>query len=287
MGQYVYWLIAGVLFGVANVIPGVSGGTMAVVFGIYERIIGFASDIRGRFKEDWKFILTLGIGAGVGILAFARFMGWVLDTCPALADAFFMGVILGSLPMLAKKAFKGKKKWRFRPSAVICALVTLAIMVCMFLFKTEETAAEAVVYTWKDGLWMLVLGAITTTCMIVPGISGSFVLVLLGGYGKIVALVNQCTSLAAEGRFGDLIGCWPVIPFAIGALAGVIYCSKLIKFLLSKYEKATYGAIFGFVLGSVLVIFPGFSAMGDWRAWLLLLLGIAAIAACDRFGAKE
>ena len=114
MMQHLFFILAGILFGLANVIPGVSGGTMAVVFGVYERLIGILSDPIKGIKKEWKFLIVFGLGAGIGILAFGKLMNWVLERYPAQAAMFFIGVILGSLPMLFRNAFmpggKGDQK---------------------------------------------------------------------------------------------------------------------------------------------------------------------------------
>ena len=292
MAQYIFWIVAGIAFGVANVIPGVSGGTIAVIFGVYERIIGFASHIRSRFRQDWKFVLFLGIGMGIGILGFAKFMDWVLSNYPALANSFFVGVMLGSLPMLAKKAFQvtlknsDKTAWRFSPSSCVCMLVTLGVMIFMFVFQPEETAAMARDYVWTDAVKMFLIGVVAAVCMIIPGISGSFVLVMLGSYEEIVSLVSRCLDHALAFDIAGLLTCWPIIPFAFGVLAGVIYCSKLIQFLMDRFSSQTYGAILGFVLGSILMIFPGFAAL-NWLAVLLMLVGIAAILLFEHFSPAD
>ena len=106
MMQQLFFVLAGVLFGMANVIPGVSGGTMAVVFGVYERLIGILSDPIHNIKKEWKFLVTFGIGLIVGILAFGKLMNLLLESkYRSETFLFFIGVILGSLPMLFRNAF--------------------------------------------------------------------------------------------------------------------------------------------------------------------------------------
>ena len=103
--QLLYFVLAGVVFGLANVIPGVSGGTMAVVFGIYERLLSVLSDPLHNIKKEWKFLVTFAIGLAIGILAFGKLMNWALVNYPAQSAMFFIGVILGSIPMLFKSSF--------------------------------------------------------------------------------------------------------------------------------------------------------------------------------------
>ena len=103
--QLLYFVLACVVFGLANVIPGVSGGTMAVVFGIYERLLSVLSDPLHNIKKEWKFLVTFAIGLAIGILAFGKLMNWALVNYPAQSAMFFIGVILGSIPMLFKSSF--------------------------------------------------------------------------------------------------------------------------------------------------------------------------------------
>ena len=127
MFQYAFLFVAGVVFGLANVIPGVSGGTMAVVFGIYERLIGLIADFRKKWKQELGFIIPLGLGAALAILLGGKAMDWVLENHPALANSFFLGVIVGSLPMLVSKTFRaGKRTWKVNAGNVIPFFVTLA-----------------------------------------------------------------------------------------------------------------------------------------------------------------
>lgn len=273
MFQYAYFFIAGLVFGLANVIPGVSGGTMAVVFGIYERLIGLIANFRTKWKQELGFIVPMGLGAGIAILAFGKVMDWVLANHPALASSFFVGVIVGSLPMLVEKTWRtAKKEWKFNLSNIVPMLITLAIMLWMTFANQGDAAAREIPATIGNMLMMIVYGVIAAACMIIPGISGSFVMVMMGAYG---AVINSVATL----NFPLLI------PFAIGALLGIFGCAKLIRFLLSKYEMPTYSAILGFVIGSIPAVFPGWGSIGV-GAIICFVAGLAAILLCNKFSAE-
>ena len=285
MMQHLFFILAGVLFGLANVIPGVSGGTMAVVFGVYERLIGILSDpIRG-IKKEWKFLAAFGLGAALGILAFGKIMNWVLERYPAQAAMFFIGVILGSLPMLLRSAFMpgGKgSKIQISASTAIAFLIGFAIMIPMIAAGNTGEAKEAAKAGAALGsvnagqaLLMLVYGAIASATMIIPGISGSFVMLLLGVYGKIIAAVAALTT----SQIGSAVIL--LLPFGIGVVLGLVFCSRLIKFLLKKYPAITYAAILGFVIGSIGCVFPGFGRV-DLAGIIALAAGIVVLWACDR-----
>ncbi len=274
MLHHLYILLAGIVFGLANVIPGVSGGTMAVVFGLYERLIDLVANLRTKWREELPFILVFGLGAGTGILLFGKLMEWILANYPTEANAFFIGIILGSIPMLVRLTFRQGKKWRVSLANILPMLITFGIMIPMALTDTsnaKEAAVAAQVTHFDLGysLMCVLYGVIAISTMIIPGISGSFVMLLMGFYGTIISAVANLNFLV-------------LIPFAIGCLIGLFFTSKLIKWLLAKYAEPSYSAILGFVLGSILCIFPGWSAMLAFWPILMVVVGVAAITLCNR-----
>ena len=287
MMQQLFFVLAGVLFGMANVIPGVSGGTMAVVFGVYERLIGILSDPIHNIKKEWKFLVTFGIGLIVGILAFGKLMNLLLESkYRSETFLFFIGVILGSLPMLFKNAFmpEGKKGGlKLSAGTIIACIIGFGIMVPMFLSNTDaakeaakETAAMGSVNIGQIIL-MAIYGAIASSTMIIPGISGSFVMLLLGVYPKIIAAVAALTGSGAG--IGSAIAL--LLPFGVGVVLGLVFCSKLIKYLLKNHSAVTYAAIFGFVLGSIGCVIREVSAVSVIGI-VALLAGIAVLYAFTR-----
>ncbi|MBR3502686.1 MAG: DUF368 domain-containing protein [Clostridia bacterium] len=289
MLHHLYNFIAGVVFGLANVIPGVSGGTMAVVFGVYERLINLIANIRKDFKKELPFVAVFGAGAVVGILAFGKLMKWVLVNHAAEANAFFIGVILGSIPIIAGFAFKkkskrtGKSKWVFNAGNIIPLIVTFALMIPMALStastneakEAAKAAAKAAAggagggFSLLDTLLYIVYGVIAVTTMIIPGISGSFVMLLIGFYETIITAVADLNFLV-------------LVPFGLGCVIGLFTVAKLIKWLLKKFKRPSYAAILGFVLGSILCIFPGWSQMLAFWPILMVVVGFAAITLCNR-----
>lgn len=273
MFHYAYLFVAGIVFGLANVIPGVSGGTMAVVFGIYERLIGLIASFRTLWKKELGFILSLGAGAGLAILLGGKAMDWVLANHPALANSFFVGVIVGSLPMLVAKTWRNARgQWRLNLSNILPMIVTLAIMLWMTFSSQGDTAAREMPVNVGAMLMMVIYGVIAAACMIIPGISGSFVMVMMGAYATVI---NSVATLNLP----------LLIPFGIGALLGIFGCAKLIRFLLSKYEMPTYSAILGFVIGSIPAVFPDWNSIGI-GAIVCFAAGLAAILICNKVSAE-
>jgi putative membrane protein len=244
----------GLIIGISNVIPGVSGGTMAVVFGIYEKLIAVVSlDIKA-IKEDFVFIILLAIGIVSGILGFSNIMNFLLTEHSILTFYSFLGIILGSFPLILKKA--NIKKVRI--SEIIAFLSTFALMLAL-TFASPEGAGQIDVskLTLPLAIAMFFASAISTFTMILPGISGSMVLLAIGMY---------------QGVFGYSIGQF-VFPHLLivvaGMLTGLIFGAKAVKNLMANFYSQTYAAIIGLLVGSLIPLFPGF--VSDFRAWALLI----------------
>ena len=290
MLQSLFFVLAGIVFGMANIIPGVSGGTMAVVFGIYERLIGILSDPIHNIKKEWKFLATFAVGLVIGILAFGKLMNWCLEHYPAQSAMFFIGVILGSLPMLFRNAFMPNKKGvKITAPTVIAFLIGLAIMIPMIVSGNTDEAKAAAKATATMGsvnvgqvVLMLVYGVIASATMIIPGISGSFVMLLIGVYPKLIAAVSALIPVGASTGSALVV----LLPFGIGVVLGLVYCSKLIKYLLEKHPAVTYAAIFGFVIGSIGCVFPGFGSI-DVLGIVAMIAGILVLWGCDRLAPEK
>lgn len=227
-------LIYGMIIGIANIIPGVSGGTMMVVLDVFDRLVDAIGNIRNQFKKSVRLLLPIGIGALAAILLFSSIISWLLDHHYMVTNFFFIGVILGSIPLVWRKATAD----RFKPAHLVPCAVTLALM--LFTVYFAPSAAETIVRSLSPLVFvkLLLISAVSAICMIIPGISGSFVMLLFGTYETVT------TALA---EFNVLV----LIPIAIGIVLGLVFGSKLISILLHRYPQATYFSILGFMLGSV------------------------------------
>lgn len=252
--------LVGIIMGIANVIPGVSGGTIAVAFGIYDKLIALISRFRTKIKEDWKFALYLAAGLGVGILGFAKIMMYLLTNHAVNTGFFFLGVVLGSVPMIYGKAVKPK----FDPKTIIPFAVCAAIMVAMYVIVPDEgMQTELKGSMIFNMVLMVVYGAIGAACMIIPGISGSFVLMFIGAYGRVMSVVAE---------FNILLLC----ALGIGVIIGILGCAKIINRLIYKYPGYSYGGILGFVCGSLLSVYPGYSfSENGIIPFIAIILGFA------------
>jgi putative membrane protein len=233
----------GALIGAANTIPGVSGGTLAVVTGIYDRLVDAIAHFfggAGGWRANLRFLIPIAIGVGVGILGFARVVDFFLRRYPDQTAFFFIGLILGSLPFIVKTGFGGRLRWRYLPPG----LITFAVLLSMALAGRPPQSEPITTVTALTALVLFGGGLVSSATMVIPGISGSFILLVIGLYSTLIAAARDI-NLAVLGVF------------AAGAGVGIVLISKFISFLLARFHAVTYAAIVGLVLGSVVTLWPG------------------------------
>lgn len=264
--------IKGFLIGVANIIPGVSGGTLAITLGIYEKLIGAISHFFKNLKENIKFIMPIGIGAVLSILLLSRVISFCLDKYTLATILFFIGLILGGIPLLNKK-IKGHYK---NVSNIIIFLLSFGFVVALSILKGENVVSfenmQVINY-----IMLFLVGVVAAATMIIPGVSGSFVLMLLGYYKPIVDTIGDLTKF--NNIWQDII---ILVPFGIGVLVGIVAISKLLEFLFKKYEVKTYFGVMGFIMASIITIFTGAEGLVFSVPQLLIgliLLGIGFVVA--------
>ena len=258
-------MLKGLVVGVANIIPGVSGGTMAVVMGIYDKLIGAVSDLRRDFKNSVIYLFPIGVGALLGILLFSYLIEYLLANFTMPTNIFFLGLILGSIRMIYRRATREKlKKVSLLPFAA-----SFAVMIVMTLLQNVTDAGSALITTLDVGSAIrLFLSAVAAAaCMIMPGISGSMIMVLLGVYTSVLTAISSFNI--------------PVlIPVALGVLLGVFWGAKLIDWCMKRFEQQTYFAILGLIAGSILPILlnAGYTPGLHTLLSLIALIAGAAIA---------
>lgn len=250
MKKTVSVFLKGLAMGAANVIPGVSGGTVAFVSGIYERLItaikscdqvAFRLLCKGQWRElaariDFAFLAALSAGVGVGILTLAQLLKVLFAVYPIGVWAFFFGLILASI------FFVGRQIKRWSPMVVICLVLGIAIAVGISLLSPASQ---------DERPWYLFLcGIAGMASMIVPGISGSFVLLLMGNYQLI--MIESISELAS----GNLAVLKTLIPVGLGAIVGLLALSHFLSWIFRSFHNEAIGLLTGFVAGSLLVIWP-------------------------------
>lgn len=251
-------ILKGIVLGVANVIPGVSGGTMAVVFNVYDKIIELICPNVKKILKAWKFWLPLGIGMGIGVIGFSKIITKLLENFPIPTTFFFIGLILGSIPLIFRKMksnLDSKIEVKKIVFLILSFLIGLFLVLSMIIFGSSDIdSAKTVAKTSamalstsldvKTAILLFIAGVAAAVAMIIPGISGSFLLLALGMYGTIMASISRL----------DVIF---LLPFAFGVGVGLILGAGLVRFLMAKIPAYTYSAILGLIVGSVFVIFPG------------------------------
>ena len=269
-------VLRGAVIGVSNIIPGVSGGTMAVSMGIYDRVIYAVNNLFKQFRKSFREILPILIGVLIGLFAFAALIGTLLGTksdeipITRLPTNFaFIGLILGGLPAIYKRVSMKNA----RMPGVVLFLFFLALVVVLPLLNPPE--ARTVDHSIGTILLMIPLGAIASSAMVIPGISGSMILMLLGYYNPVINAMNDL-------RGGDWSSLAILLPYVIGLLVGIVFIAKLMNYLLRQHAALTFCAIFGLVIGSPVVLlmqnrecFPLANA-GNWIASIVcLVIGFA------------
>ena len=268
-------VIKGALVGVANIIPGVSGGTIALTMGVYEDFISSISNFLKKPKKSLKFLLPFGIGAALSILLMSKLISFCLDKFPLPTTLFFVGLILGGVPLLTKKVRKKKVK---KTNLGLFAL-TFSIVMLMFFMKSGNNFVNLANPNLLMYLILGLVGMIAAATMIIPGVSGSFVLMLLGFYEPIVNTVGDLTNFSNLGH-NLLI----LVPFGLGVVLGMILIAKLIEYLFKKYEIPTYYAILGFVIASIITLVIG--AFSTKIILAHILVGIITLAVGTLAGYK-
>ena len=236
--------IKGIAMGSANVIPGISGGTIALITGIFERLINALKsfDLQavkllfgGNFKKfaqhtDLFFLLSLFLGVFVAIISFARFFEFILAKYPIYIWAYFFGLVFASAFFIGKTV---KKR-----NIVIALLFIAGVAIASYISFFTASGTE------NDSFWYLMLCGVVVMCsMLLPGLSGSFMLILMGNFQLLLDAVNHL-------RFEI------IIPFMLGAVAGLIAFSHFLAWLLKRFRDATIALLTGFILGSLGILWP-------------------------------
>lgn len=255
--------LKGIPIGIANIIPGVSGATLAIVMGIFDELIETINSVvknffGGKWKEfakNLKFLIPIAIGMLVGIFAFSKLLNYCLETYPMPTVYFFVGLIVGGLPLIISAAKKEKVEWKHW----ILFVIAFAIVIGMSLLQgidAEANAASSV--NFIEMIKLFFGGVIAASAMVVPGISGSFVLLLLGQYDMAIEAVSNMNFAV-------------IIPIGLGAVVGIILIAKLIEVLLKKFYSYTYMAIIGLIVASIITL--------TWDAGLYAGIGVVSVIA--------
>ncbi len=251
-------ILKGMMIGIANVIPGVSGGTMAVSLGIYDKLIGAVSNLLRDLKGSIKVLLPLGIGCGVGIIGFSYAIEYLLSQQTFVTCMTFVGLILGGLPILFASLKKELRK--SSKNIGIGGILAFVILFCIAVFLPLLDSGEEVLKTFTVSpgtvISRFLVGVIASATMVVPGVSGSLVMMILGYYYGIINTITSFLDCLKALDFGGMVQYAILLaPFGIGVLLGIFLIAKLITFLFNRYGIQTYCAILGLIFASPFAIF--------------------------------
>ena len=236
-------LLKGFIMGIANIIPGVSGGTLAIILGIYEKLIDVLSSFWKNLKKNILFVLPLLVGMGVALIAGSFVIDWGLKNFPIATTMFFVGLVIGGIPFIYMKVHK-----KYNVVNVIIFIIIFSLVVLISVISMNNSVS-------LDKLDFLLIvrlffvGGITAATMIIPGISGSLILMNLGYYESIVEAVKNLTKLSTIGHSICVL-----LPFGVGVIIGLVLIAKLIKWLLRKFPVQSYFGILAFVIASIVSI---------------------------------
>ena len=249
---YLNQILRGVVIGVANIIPGVSGGTMMVSMGVYDTLI---HSITHLFKEFWKSIKALlpyVVGMLIGILAFASLIKWGLENYELPTNTLFIGLILGGLAPLVKKIDRKK----INAAAVIAFVLLFALIIWLGLQNRNNIKnADTIDMNVGQVFVMVLLGMVASGTMIIPGVSGSLVLMLLGYYKAVTGALKTFGHALVHFDFAAMgQPLLMLLPFLLGIVLGIFGVAKLIEWLTAKYPTATYCGVLGLVVASPIAL---------------------------------
>ena len=284
-------VVCGILVGIANIIPGVSGGTIIVILGLFDKLMESISNVfklkisfKERLENLW-FIMQVLIGAAIGLVAFAKILNYLFVHFELQTIALFAGLILLSLPMLKKEEMDGKK---INILFFILGVLTIGIINYLSpgeegnIVTYEELISKSLTPVFIGSL--ILMGVIGGATMIFPGVSGSMVLLVLGWYHMFKGYVAAVTTF-------DMKILIPLAFIAIGVGLGIIFSAKLTSFLLKKYKTNTMSFILGLIIMSAIVIFPLKKELYTFgniiTSVITFILGGGLIILLEKFKEKE
>lgn len=279
-------LISGAAIGIGMIIPGVSGGTIAVLLKVYDKLISAFGNLKKDFKGNIGFLANILLGAALGFIAAYFPLKWALAHMPLPTIMLFAGLMAGSLP----KLFKDSKSTGFAKINILSALIPFAAVLLISLAGMYLSLGEADL-SQNMPVWgyfaIIGVAALASCALVIPGVSGSMLLMILGYYAPVLGLIS--------GLKVDFVHSAIVLAlFAAGLIVGFFSIAQLMKFLLERFPRGTRWAIFGFVLASVPAIFIVFdyssAPLGELHILLgciLFLLGAVAAYALSAYAEEK
>lgn len=237
-------IIKGFIIGLANIVPGLSGGTMAIGLGIYEPLLKAISSFMKDIKKNAAFLGLIIVGMGLAIILGSNIMVYLLDNYLVLITCLFIGLILGGIPSIVKQSFVNLSL-----KNILVFTATFTFLMLFSLLSEGDKLVNLTNLTLIGFVVLFLVGMIASATMVVPGISGSFVLVMLGYYKPILESIKEFTS------FNNLYSNFFILSiFGLGVIFGIVLISKIMTFLFNKNKELTYAAILGVIIASIIIL---------------------------------
>ncbi len=264
-------ILKGVVIGLANVIPGVSGGTMMVSMGIYDKLIHCITHLFSEFKKSVLFLLPIFIGIGIAVVVVPFGIEFLFAEYPFETNLLFVGLIVGGLPAVWKNV-KGKS---IKIGHLLACIAFFAVVAGLALMGEKEGNAADLSFSFLSVIKLFGVGIVASATMVIPGVSGSMMLLLMGYYHPILeSITDFISAVFAFDMAGIMHGMGILIPFGIGVVAGIFAIAKLVEIVFEKFPMYAYWAIIGLILSSPVAIF----LMGGVGSITVLSVAVGAAA---------
>ena len=266
-------VLKGIVIGLANVIPGVSGGTMMVSMGIYDKLIHCITHLFSELKKSIQFLLPIFIGIGIAVVVVPFGIEFLFAQYPFQTNLLFIGLIIGGLPAVWKKV-KGNS---VKVGHIIACLAFFVLVSGLALMGETEGNAADLSFSLVSVIKLFGIGVVASATMVIPGVSGSMVLLLLGYYHPVLeTITNFIKAALAFDMNGILAGVGVLLPFGVGVVAGIFVIAKMIEIIFEKFPLYAYWAIIGLIVSSPVAILL-VSGMGTITI-VSVLTGIVSLA---------
>ena len=244
-------LLKGMVIGLANIIPGVSGGTMAVSMGIYDKLIHCLTHLFKELKESIKFLIPILLGAAIALVGLSFIITPAFEHFPLQTNGLFIGLIVGGLPAVWKKV-KGNK---IKISHGIAFLIFFVLVIGMAAMgETEGQAADLTLSVWSV-IKLFLVGVLASATMVIPGVSGSMILLVIGYYNPIVATIKEFVEALVSFNMPEILRCCGIlISMGIGIIVGIFVIAKIIEIIFEKFPLQAFWAIIGLIVASPFAI---------------------------------
>lgn len=274
----------GILIGAGSIAPGVSGGAIAIIFGLYEKLINAINNFFKDIKKNALFLINIGIGVAIGIVLFSSIQLTLLKHYPLPTMFTFAGLVIGTIPRLVNTA----NKKGFNYYLLIPLFISLGIGIFFSWVNktsiTDNIQDQDIILNLKNILYLFLIGIILSGSLVIPGISGTVLLFLIGVYGLVMNAIADIKNIfllpfGSKEMFLEFLDkVYILIPLGLGLVVGTLLFSRLMEYLINHHYSITYYAIIGFVIGSILELIPIFNQAINFDRTLVLSIILLLVA---------